>query len=99
MIEKKDVLNVLKKVVDPEIGLDIVELGFIYDIKVKDDRIFVKMTLTSPFCPMASFLVEDVREKLKRELKPKDVRVEVTFDPPWSPERMSKKARKKLGFE
>lgn len=99
MIKKRDVLNVLRKVVDPEIGLDIVELGFIYEVRVKDGKIFVKMTLTSPFCPMASFLVEDVKKKLKKELKPKDVRVEVTFDPPWSPERMSKRARKRLGFE
>ena len=94
---KDRILKVLKKIEDPEVGLSIVELGLIYEVK-SNEKIFVRMTLTSPFCPLSGFLVERVKEELKKEFN-KEVEVEITFDPPWTPERMSKKARKKLGLE
>jgi len=98
MITKKKIIEALKEVVDPELGLNVIDLGLIYDIKVEKEKVFVKMTLTSSFCPMSQFLVNEVENKIK-EIGAKDVKVQVVFKPPWSPERMSKKARKLLGFK
>jgi metal-sulfur cluster biosynthetic enzyme len=98
MIKKKDVLNALKKVIDPEIGLNVVDLGLIYKVKVdKENRVEIEMTLTTPFCPLSHFLVGQVETKVKK-LKPRSVKVKLVFDPPWTPEKMSKKARKLLGL-
>jgi metal-sulfur cluster biosynthetic enzyme len=97
MLNKKEVIKVLKEVVDPELGLNVVDLGLIYDIKIEGKNVFVKMTLTSPFCPMSQLLVKEVENKIKT-LNAKNVKVEVVFEPAWSPERMSKKAREKLGI-
>ena len=92
----EDVYNALREVVDPELGINIVDLGLIYDVRVEDDgRVYVKMTFTTPGCPLAFKIFMSVRHAVKR-LGVKDVKVVVTFDPPWSPERMSPEARKKL---
>jgi len=93
---REKVLNVLKSVRDPEIGASIVDLGLIYDVKVENDKVKVLMTLTSIGCPLASFIISEVESKLK-QAGFKEVEVKLTFDPPWTPERMSKQLRKKLG--
>ena len=98
MVTKKEVLNILKEVIDPEIGISVVDLGLIYDVKVENNKVKIKMTLTSPFCPLSNFLVDSVKEKVK-SLDIKDVKVEIVFDPPWTPEKMSKKAKKILGIK
>ena len=98
-VTKEKVLEVLKNVVDPEIGINIVDLGFIYEVNIKGDKIHVKMTLTTPGCPMHSMFVHEVENALKAAFEDVDVDVEVVFDPPWTPERMSKDARKKLGVK
>jgi metal-sulfur cluster biosynthetic enzyme len=98
VVTKKKIIEALKEVVDPELGLNVIDLGLIYDIKVENEKVFVKMTLTSPFCPMSQFLVSEVENKIK-EIGTKNVKVEVVFEPPWTPERMSKKAKKLLGFK
>jgi metal-sulfur cluster biosynthetic enzyme len=94
---KQKALNALKKVIDPEIGANIVDLGLIYDIKVNEDSINVLMTLTYIACPLGSFLMFEVEDKLKKAGF-KNVNVSLTFDPPWTPERMSEKLRKKFGI-
>ena len=94
---REKVLNVLKSVRDPEIGASIVDLGLIYDVKVENDKVKVLMTLTSIGCPLASFIISEVESKLK-QAGFKEVEVKLTFDPPWTPERMSKQLRKKLGI-
>lgn len=99
MVTKKEVLQVLKKCYDPEIPVSIVDLGLIYDIKVKGSNVNIKMTLTSPHCPMHSFLSEMVKERISKIKGVKKVNVDLVFDPPWSPERMSKKAKKILSIE
>ncbi len=96
-VSKEEVLKILEKVKDPELNLSVVDLGLIYEINIGEKKIRIKMTLTSPFCPMASLIVEDVRRNVEEKLKI-PTEVEITFDPPWSPERLSKKAREKLGF-
>jgi metal-sulfur cluster biosynthetic enzyme len=97
MITKKKIIEALKEVVDPELGINVIDLGLIYDIKIEDENVFIKMTLTSPFCPMSQFLASEVENKIK-ELGAKNVKVQLVFEPPWSPERMSKKAKKLLAI-
>ncbi|MCX8190827.1 MAG: metal-sulfur cluster assembly factor [Candidatus Aenigmarchaeota archaeon] len=95
MLSERKVRNALKKVVDPEIGLSVVDLGLIYDLKVEGENVKVKMTLTSILCPYSFLLVENVKKELEK-IGAKNVDVEITFTPPWTPERISKKARKIL---
>ena len=94
---KEKVLNVLKRVVDPEIGANIVDLGLIYDVKVDGSKVNILMTLTSIACPIAGFIVNEIESKLK-EAGFREVGVDITFNPPWTPERMSKQLRKRLGI-
>lgn len=91
--------EVLKTVFDPEIPVDIYELGLVYDVQVDAaGRVQVKMTLTSPACPSAQQLPGEVRYKVKAVEGVSDARVEIVWDPPWSPDKMSEVARLHLGF-
>jgi metal-sulfur cluster biosynthetic enzyme len=94
---KKVALEKLKEVIDPEIGANVVDLGLIYGINVDKNKVKVKMTLTSLGCPLGNFLISEVENKLK-EVGFKKVDVELTFNPPWTPERMSKELRKRFGI-
>jgi metal-sulfur cluster biosynthetic enzyme len=98
MVSKEDVMKALKECYDPEIGISVVDLGLIYDVKVDKDKVHIKMTLTTPGCPMFSYLTQDVQNKVKKIKGVKDVKVELVWDPPWNPDRMSKGVRKKLGL-
>ena len=98
MVTKKEILEKLEKVMDPELGINIVDLGLVYEIEVLGkDNAFVKMTFTTPACPLLNMILEDVKSKLD-ELKDVDIEVKVVFDPPWTPDRMSEKAKIKLGM-
>jgi len=90
-------IRALKNVIDPEIGANIVDLGLIYDLKVEGEKVEVLMTLTSLGCPLANSLVSEVESKLK-EAGFKNVKVTLTFNPPWTPEKMNKELRKRLGI-
>lgn len=93
------IVDVLKTVYDPEIPVDIYELGLIYEILVDADRrVLVKMTLTSPACPSAQQLPSEVRYKVKALPEVTDAWVEIVWDPPWGKERMSETAKLQLGF-
>ena len=97
-IEAK-VIEVLKTCHDPEIPVNIYELGLIYEIKVDDGNdVYVKMTLTSPSCPVAESLPPDVENKIKNISEVNNAKVEVTFDPPWTQDMMSEAAKLELGF-
>ena len=98
MITKQDVMKVLKQCYDPEIGINVVDLGLIYDVQVKNDKVNIKMTLTTPGCPMHSFLTQNVQDKVKDVKGVKEVKVDLIWDPPWTPDRMTKNVRKKLGL-
>lgn len=96
---QNDAIGVLKTIFDPEIPVDIYELGLIYEIKVTaSGDLTVMMTLTSPSCPVAGTLPGEVEGKLKGIAGVKDVKVELTFDPPWSQDLMSEEAKLELGF-
>ena len=93
------VLDAIKTVYDPEIPVDIYELGLIYEISVYPiNNVFVKMTLTSPACPAAETIPSEVETKIKQLKDVNDVQVEITFDPPYSPDMMSEAAKLELGF-
>ena len=91
--------KVLKTIFDPEIPVDIYELGLIYDVFVNEDQeVKILMTLTTPNCPVAETLPVEVEEKVKSINEVKDAEVEITFDPPWTQELMSEEAKLELGF-
>jgi len=98
-ITKEKVLEVLRNVIDPEIGLNIVDLGFIYGVEIEGKNVKIRMTLTTPGCPMHSMFVHEVEKALKAVFDEVEVRVELVFDPPWTPDRMSDEAKKKLGVK
>ncbi len=94
-----DVIRIIKTIYDPEIPVDIYELGLIYDVFVNEDcEVKVLMTLTSPNCPVAESLPADVEEKIKSLPEVTHAEVEITFDPPWSKDLMSEEAKLELGF-
>lgn len=91
---KEQIIETIKTVFDPEIPVDIYELGLIYEIDVKDDAtVGLKMTLTSPACPVAESLPMEVQEKIISVDGVEDVDLQVVFDPPWDKSRMSEEAR------
>jgi len=93
------IVAVLKTIYDPEIPVDIYELGLIYDVFVNEDfDVKILMTLTSPNCPVAESLPVEVEEKVGTIDLIKDVTVEITFDPPWTQELMSEEAKLELGM-
>lgn len=96
---KDEVIKVLRNCFDPEIPVNIYDLGLIYDVNVATNGdVLVIMTLTSPACPVAGTLPIEVQEKLKEHPMINDARVEITFDPPWSFDNMSEEAKYELGF-
>jgi len=93
------VVRVLKTIYDPEIPVDIYELGLIYDVFVNEDYdVKILMTLTTPNCPVAETLPVEVEDKIKTIKNVKDAEVEITFDPPWSQDLMSEEAKLELGM-
>lgn len=97
-IEEEIVKN-LKTVFDPEIPVNIYDLGLIYSIDVKNDNsVEVEMTLTAPACPAADFIMDEVNEKVAAAEGVKGVTVNLVFDPPWDKDMMSEEARLELGF-
>ncbi len=97
---RSGILETLSTVYDPEIPVDIYQLGLIYEIDIKDDQfVDVMMTLTSPMCPVAGSLPPEVEMKIAAVEGVAGATVEVTWDPPWSPEMMSESARLELGFD
>jgi len=99
MVSEEEVWKALKEMVDPEIGANLVDLGLIYEVRVDNGTdIYVKMTLTVPGCPLINVLPAQVEERLKELENVKNVRVEITFDPPWTPDRMSKELRELYGL-
>ncbi|MDG1822324.1 MAG: DUF59 domain-containing protein [Flavobacteriaceae bacterium] len=93
------IVRVLKTIFDPEIPVDIYELGLIYDVFVNEDNdVKILMTLTTPNCPVAESLPQEVKEKVRSLDEVNEVELELTFDPPWTRDLMSEEAQLELGF-
>ncbi|MCS7214091.1 MAG: iron-sulfur cluster assembly protein [Candidatus Calescibacterium sp.] len=100
MITKEQIIEALKGVYDPEIGIDIVNLGLVYDVNLGNEgTVDVKMTLTTPGCPLGGTVQEAVRAVLESIEGIKNVNVEIVWDPPWNPAMMSDEAKQMLGIE
>lgn len=93
------VVDVLKTIYDPEIPVDIYELGLIYEVKINADKhVDIEMTLTSPNCPVAESLPQEVEDKVSSIPGVKSAKVNIVFDPPWDKDMMSEEAKLELGF-
>ena len=98
MPTRDDVLEALRGVEDPELGMDIVELGLVYDVEVAGPRVKVLYSLTSMGCPAGPLIQQNIEEVLRALPEVEDVETELTWDPPWTPEKMSDDAKFILGF-
>ncbi len=98
-VTEKDVQKALKSVMDPELGLDLVVLGLVYDVEVVDGvQVQATISLTSPMCPVAGQIVEQAKQAIEALDGVESADVQLTFDPPWTPERMSPLVRSSLGI-
>ena len=98
MLTVEDVTDALRDVIDPELGLDFVELGLIYEVEIENGTVRVTYTLTSPGCPIGPQVSEQIEEFVSELEGVEDVQSTMTFSPPWTPERMSEDAKFALGF-
>jgi metal-sulfur cluster biosynthetic enzyme len=98
MVSVEDVTDALRDVIDPELGLDFVELGLIYDVEVEGGSVSVTFTLTSPGCPIGPQVTEQIEEFVGELDGVEAVASTMVFSPPWTPERMSEDAKFALGF-
>ena len=98
MVKEEAVIEALRECYDPEIPVNIIDLGLVYGVKIAPARVDVKMTLTALGCPMAAEVMTEVRDKLLELPGIADAGVELTYEPPWTPERMSEDARWELGM-
>ncbi|EGK03015.1 MULTISPECIES: metal-sulfur cluster assembly factor [Dysgonomonas] len=93
------IVNMLKTVYDPEIPVNVYDLGLIYEVEVDDDKnVTITMTLTAPNCPAADFILEDVRYKVESIREVNNVIVNLTFEPQWNKDMLSEEAKLELGF-
>ncbi|MCH7759623.1 metal-sulfur cluster assembly factor [Patescibacteria group bacterium] len=102
-ITKLKIIQVLKKCIDPELQIDLWNLGLIYKINISSTknnkkRVQVTMTLTSPACPFGGYIIQEVKNKVEELNKVEECNIKITFDPPWNPEKMSDEAKAKMGY-
>ena len=99
MISKDKIIEVLKTVFDPEIPVNIWDLGIVYDIEISDNNdVTITMTMTAPNCPISEMILDDVKASLSNLEGVNDVKINLTFNPPWSPDMMSEEAKLQLGL-
>ena len=98
MVTKEQVYEALQECYDPEIPVKIVDLGLVYEVEVNDDNVAVKMTLTAPGCGMGTMIAADAKEKILALEGVRDATVDLVWDPPWDPSRISDEAKQRLGI-
>ena len=98
MVTKEQVYEALQDCYDPEIPVNIVDLGLVYDVEVNDDKVAVKMTLTAPGCGMGTMIAADAVEKIKALEGVEDATVDLVWDPPWNQSMMTEAAKLQLGL-
>lgn len=96
---KEEVKRKLKEIIDPELGINIVDLGLVYDMKIeRDGEVIITMTLTTPMCPLGDYILDDIRQKVSTIKGVKSITINLVFDPPWTPEKINEEIRKKLFY-
>ena len=98
MATRDEVLEVLRQVEDPELGMDVVDLGLVYEVDVEDSTAKITYSLTSMGCPAGPLIAQDIDSAARQVEGIEDVQLELTFDPPWTPDKMSDDAKFILGF-
>lgn len=98
MVTKEKILEQLKNVLDPELNINVVDLGLIYDVKIDKDDVEIVMTLTTPFCPLSAFFEKELASAVKEVKGAGEVKIDLTFDPPWTAAKMTEEARLTLGL-
>lgn len=101
MVTKEQVLEKLKGITDPEIGIDLVSLGLVYDVKIEGenaDVVTIKMTLTTMGCPLANIILGQVKAAVEGLEGVREAKIYLTYDPPWNPDMMSDEAKEKLKY-
>ena len=98
MATRDDVLDALSRVIDPEIGLSIVDVGLVYRVEATEDHIEIDFTLTTPGCPLAGTIMDDIKREVGEKTRIEDIRANLVWNPPWSPDFMSEEARLQLGY-
>lgn len=98
-MEKEQIIAILKEVIDPELAINIIDLGLVYDIRFdeKEQRLAIDMTLSSPGCPLGDVIFEDVYERVTTHFPNIELDLNLVWDPPWSPERLTPAGREALG--
>lgn len=97
IISEQQLINSLREIYDPEVSVNIYDLGLIYDIKIEKSDVYVTMTLTSPFCPAGDQIVDDVKQSAY-QLGAKNIEVKITFQPEWGPDQISDEGKLALGL-
>ena len=100
MVELENkIVDILKTIYDPEIPVDVYELGLIYEVKIDSENfVTIEMTLTSPNCPVAESMPQEIEDKVRSHPEVRDAKVNIVFDPPWDKDMMSEEAQLELGF-
>ena len=98
MVTKEEILEELKSVEDPEIGMDIVNLGLVYEVNVNADKVFIRMTMTAPTCPVTPWILAEVQKVVENMAGVEMADVELVWEPPWNPKLMSEEARESLNM-
>ena len=99
MVSEKLILTALKHVLDPEIGINIVDLGLVYEVKVENGNVEIKMTMTTPGCPLHESISNGAEEAVRQLPGVENVKVDLVWQPAWTPDRMTDWARKQLGWK
>ena len=99
MIKKEEIIKILKKCYDPEIPIDVWNLGLIYDMKISKNVINIIMTLTTPGCTMANHIADNIKNEILKYPNVKNVHIEISFDPIWEPEMITDFGKEKLGLK
>ena len=97
-VTEDQVLEALRDVYDPEIPVNVVDLGLVYGLEIKEDVVYLQLTMTAPGCPFHGQLTADAHDKIMEGTEAKDAEVEIVWDPPWGPDRMSDEGRAALGW-
>jgi metal-sulfur cluster biosynthetic enzyme len=97
-LKPEEIRELLREVYDPELGVNIVDLGLVYEIRNDDGDVYIRMTLTTPGCPLHDTITCAVERLLEGQPGIRSVKVDIVWNPPWSPDKMSEEAKRQLGF-